>query len=47
MFSITMLGHPRSDGDPGIAWLRKVLVEICHEIDKAYHVGRESRFPAR
>lgn len=41
-FPITMLWHPRSDGDPGIAWLRRTLVDICHDIDSAYHAGRAS-----
>jgi DNA-binding transcriptional LysR family regulator len=39
-FPITMLWHPRSDGDPGIAWLRKTLVDICRDIDSAFHAGR-------
>jgi len=39
-FPITMLWHPRGDGDPGIAWLRKTLVEICNDIENAYHAGR-------
>jgi DNA-binding transcriptional LysR family regulator len=32
-FPITLLWHPRSDGDPGIAWLRRTLVEICCDIE--------------
>jgi len=39
-FPITMLWHPRSDGDPGVAWLRRVLVDICHDIDTAFHANR-------
>jgi len=33
-FPITMLWHPRNDGDPGVGWLRRVLVDICQEIDQ-------------
>lgn len=39
-FPITMLWHPRSDGDPGIAWLRRTLAEICREIDETFQAGR-------
>lgn len=41
-FPITMLWHPRSDGDPGIAWLRRTLVDTCNDIDSAYQAGRAS-----
>ena len=39
-FPITMLWHPRSDGDPSIAWLRRMLIDICNDIDHAVQAGR-------